>query len=109
MDSVDRLRRLVEGMPEGASVVLPVDCVRGWLDGPHDTLEPDMTVAQVAEFYGRSPSTIRRWIRDERLRAYFFQGREYRITDCALREFIQQERGHPRARNTAGAVEEPQN
>ena len=109
MDLVDRLRRLVEGMPEGASVVLPVACVRGWLEGPHDTLEPDRTVAQVAEFFGRSPSTIRRWIGDERLRAYLFKRREYRITDCALREFIQQERGHPRARHEAGAVEEPQN
>ena len=100
---------MIDGMPDTASVVLPVECVRTWLDGPHDTPEPDMTVAQVAEFFGRSPSTIRRWIRDERLRAYYFKGREYRITDCALREFIRRERGHPCARDTAGADEEPQN
>ena len=46
----------------------------------------------VAKFFGRSPSTIRTWIRAGRLEAYRFRGSEYRITHAALEEFQDQER-----------------
>ena len=37
--------------------------------------------------------TIRAWIRDGQVRAYLFQGREYRTPEAALEELQQKERG----------------
>ena len=92
MTLANRLRRMIEGIPDGASVSLPVECVRAWVDGSGSDLERDMTVEDVAEFFGRSPVTIRGWIRAGRLRAYRFRGREYRISSSALEELISRER-----------------
>jgi excisionase family DNA binding protein len=55
-------------------------------------VEPDLTVQQVADLFGKSPQTVRRWIKDRRLSAYTFSGREYRITRRALEEFQSRER-----------------
>ena len=92
MRLADRIRKMIEGMPDGASVMLPVDTVRTWLDENYCGLEQDLTVEEVGEFFHRSPVTIRGWIRDGRLRAYLFQGREYRVTALALEEFQQNQR-----------------
>ncbi len=89
----DRLTRMIDGMPNGASITLPVDTVRDWLNENGSGLDQDLTVEEVGEFFDRSPVTIRTWIRDGRLRAYRFQGREYRVCESALEEFQQKERG----------------
>ena len=47
------------------------------------TVEADLKVEDVAEFFGRSPTTVRAWIRAGTLDAYK-SGREYRITRRAL-------------------------
>ena len=52
----------------------------------------DYTAAQVAETFGRSPQTVRDWIKSERLRAYKLNGREYRITRAAVEEFREKQR-----------------
>ena len=52
----------------------------------------DYTVAQVAEMFDRKSQTIRDWIKKGRLRGYLFNGREYRITAAALREFQEKQR-----------------
>ncbi|MDE3003385.1 MAG: helix-turn-helix domain-containing protein [Gemmatimonadota bacterium] len=87
-----RLRRLIDGVPDGGMVSLPVERVREWLAEPSAEVERDLMVAEVASFFSRSPVTIRTWIRDGRLRAYRFRGREYRITAAALEAFIRAER-----------------
>ena len=46
----------------------------------------DLTVDDVARLFGRQPSTIRGWIRKGSLRAYKFNGREYRIPRSAIEE-----------------------
>jgi excisionase family DNA binding protein len=52
----------------------------------------DYTVAQVAGIFQRSPQTVRDWINARRMRAYKFNGREYRITRAAVEEFREQQR-----------------
>lgn len=83
---------MIDGMPGEASISLPVKYVRAWLATPGNDLDLDMTVADVAEFFGRSPVTVRAWIRSGRLRAYQFRGREYRVTSAALEAFVTRER-----------------
>ena len=92
MKLADRLARMIDGMPDGASITLPVDAVREWLSDNGSGLDPDLTVDEVATSFGRSPVTVRGWIRDGRLSAYRFRGREYRIPESAVEEFQQRER-----------------
>ena len=88
----DRLARMIDGVPDSASITLPVEVVKGWLSENGSGLDHDHTVEEVAKFFDRSPATIRAWIRKERLEAYLFRGNEYRITQAALEEFQDQER-----------------
>ena len=60
---------------------------------PAATVVIASTVEDVAAFFDRSPVTVRGWIRGGRLRAYRFRGREYRITESAVEEFRQRQRG----------------
>lgn len=50
-------------------------------------VEVDLTVADVAKFFGRTPQTVRGWIREGMLVAYKLNGREYRITRAAVEEY----------------------
>ncbi len=75
----DRLGQMVTGLPNEASIMLPVAVVRGWLDGEADDFIADLTVAQVAAQVGRSPGRVREWIRSGELDAYWL-GKEYRTT-----------------------------
>ena len=88
----DRLTRMIDGMPDGASIILSVKDVKGWLSDNGSGLDHDLTVEEVGKFFDRSPTTIRTWIRAGRLEAYLFRGNEYRITHAALEEFQVQER-----------------
>ena len=94
----DRLTRMIDGMPDGAMISLPVDTVREWLNENGSNLDQDLTVDDVAKFFDRSPVTIRTWIRDGRLEAYHFRGKEYRITHSALEEFQDRERNRKQSR-----------
>ena len=88
----DRLARMIDGMPSGAMISLPVDTVREWLSENGSGLDQDLSVEEVGKFFDRSPVTIRTWIRAGRLEAYHFRGKEYRITHSALEEFQHRER-----------------
>ena len=96
----DRLARMIDGVPDSASITLPVEVVKGWLSENGSGLDHDHTVEEVAKFFDRSPATIRAWIRDGRLRAYRFQGREYRVCESAVEELQQQQREHGAERVT---------
>ena len=87
MDLRARLRAVVDPMPTGSAVTLPVDTLRAWLEedaaGP-DTVDP--TAADVASLLRRAPSTIRTWCAQGRLPgAYRCRGREWRVPRSALR------------------------
>ena len=88
----DRLTRMIDGMPDGASITLPVEVVKGWLTENGGGLDADFTVAEVGKFFHRTPATIRAWIRAGRLEAYLFRGNEYRITHAAVEKLQDQER-----------------
>jgi len=95
MSIEDRLRRIVTALPEQASVTLPVVLVKEWLDLEADDPLADLTVADVALQLGRSPGTVRDWIRRGELEAYQL-GKEYRVTRPALTTFCQRQRNGPR-------------
>ena len=94
MNPISQLRAAVAAIPSGS--LIPVDWVRDQLagEGEPSTSAPsaDLTVEQVAERFGRSPGTVRDWIRAGKLRAYPFNGKEYRVTPAALEEFHQAQR-----------------
>jgi excisionase family DNA binding protein len=83
----DRLRRIVEALPPGAAATLPRDTLAEWIGETEPRPLADLTVPEVAAIVGRAPSTVRGWCQDGELRAYRLQGREWRITREALREF----------------------
>jgi excisionase family DNA binding protein len=58
---------------------------------------PDFTIAQVAQRFGREPSTVRGWIASGHLTgSYHFRGRERRIPLAAVLAFeAQQQRAAP--------------
>lgn len=95
MSLEDRLRQIVTALPDQASVTLPVFLVKEWLEIDGDDPLADLTVAAVAEQLGRSPGTIRDWIRRGELKAYQL-GKEYRVTRPALTTFCQRQRNGPR-------------
>ena len=95
MSIEDRLRQIVTALPEQASVTLPVGVVKEWLEVEADDPLADLTVADVAEQLGRSPGTVRDWIRRGELEAYQL-GKEYRVTRPALTTFCQRQRNGPR-------------
>jgi excisionase family DNA binding protein len=62
----------------------------------------DYTVAEVAQRHGRSPQTVRDWIKSGELQAYRFKDREWRITPAALAEFEGRQRnGQARERSAS--------
>jgi excisionase family DNA binding protein len=110
----DRLARMVDGLSDGQSVLIPVVEIRAWLQTSHDRDEMmggaftvDLTVEEVATHMGRRASTIRGWLNSGRIPgAYRLNGREWRVPVSALQSFQEQQRARPaldqtkRARNT---------
>ncbi len=103
MSIEDRLRQIVNALPEQASVTLPVLLVKEWLEMEADDPLADLTVADVALQLGRSPGTVRDWIRRGELEAYQL-GKEYRVTRPALTTFCQQQRNGPQISERSAAA-----
>jgi excisionase family DNA binding protein len=87
---------MVNALPTEASVLLPVSLIRSWLVQGGSTAtdhNADMTVAEVATLFNRSPQTVRAWIRHGDLDAYRLWEKEYRVTRDALEGFLAFQRG----------------
>lgn len=90
----DRLRELVDALPEGASVTLQRRTILSWLEESESSAREDgdrisdLTVQEVAEELARSPSCIRGWLSDGTLQGYKLKGREWRVSRDSLREFL---------------------
>lgn len=104
-----RLREMVAGLPEGASVTLPVGEIRELLDEePESEREnrlADLTIEEIAEEFDRSESAVRAWCQQGRIPgAYKLRGREWRIPVDGVRAFQEAEAngGGAPARATAG-------
>jgi excisionase family DNA binding protein len=88
------LRQLVAALPsDSSSVVLTRRDIVDLLEGDDvepspDTFTADMTVMEIAEAMGRSPSTVRAWLIDGSLRGYKLNRRDWRVPRSALRDYL---------------------
>lgn len=100
----DRLRRMVDGVPDQAQITLPASLLRQWIEetgaksggevrreDPDSRSLPDagVTVAEVAEHFGREPSTVRGWLGEGRFPNAWHLGREWRIPRSDLAAFVE--------------------
>jgi len=94
---------MIEVMPQGSSVTLPVDWLRSQLGMSSVSMAPqpvpgdddsvkDMSVDDVAELVGRKSSTVRGWCASGQLQGYRQNNREWRVTPAALDEFRSRQR-----------------
>lgn len=94
----ERLEQVAAGMPEDASVTLPVAALRRWLEEADAETgargQKLWTVAELASRYDRSESTIRGWLNDGRLRGTKIAG-SWRVSADSLREFESDEDDGP--------------
>jgi excisionase family DNA binding protein len=94
------LRVMVDQMPAGAMITLPVDWLRVRLGiasdaPPRETAAEaiaDLSVEEVASLMKRKPSTVRGWCASGALEAYRLQGRDWRVTRASLRAFQDRQR-----------------
>lgn len=97
MTLAGRLRQAVEGLPEGASITLPVSVIRDWLSNLEaEAAEEDLgdlTVPELAEELDRAGSTVRGWLNAGEIpQAYKLNDREWRIPRAAVREFLDRQK-----------------
>ncbi len=105
MNPLDQLRKAIAGLPPGALVALPREALLEALGAsevgtsvdPAAATQVDLTVAQIAQRFGRSPSTVRQWLESGELEGYKLFKREWRVTPAALAAFqIRQRSGSAR-------------
>lgn len=90
--TVEELRRWAARAPPGT--LIPADSLASMLADVEDGDDRlgDLTVEQVAAELGRSPSTIRGWCIDGRLRAYKLNHREWRVPRGAVRDYLENQK-----------------
>ena len=94
MGLVDRLKAVIDGMPDGGSVSLPVIWLRHLLDAEGDSLGTGrlLTLEEAGTIVSRSPGTIRTWANSGQLEGAFkLQNRSWRIPEKALQGFIERQ------------------
>lgn len=100
MDPLEQLRNAIAGLPPGTLVALPREALLDALGAPEAAVPPglaveppvDVTVAQIAQLFGRSPSTVRQWLESGALEGYKLFGREWRVPSGALAAFQRRQR-----------------
>jgi excisionase family DNA binding protein len=95
---LDRLRALVQALPDGGAVTLPRSELLAIVKALPAAEIPGAaySVADVAVRLGRKPSTVRRLCANGALRSFRLNGRDFRIEPGALVEFIETQRDRPR-------------
>ena len=109
-----RLEAIVTNMPQGSAVTLPVDWLRQLLDaeGMSDVDDGSpgrpLQLREVAERYGRSPSTIRAWCAAGKLPGAFkMNGFDWWIPRSALRKFEADQQRDRKQEPALGRAREP--
>jgi hypothetical protein len=94
MTPLDRLRQAAELLPAGASVTVSREALLEALSGApaptaHVCSPPgDLTVAELAARFQRSPSTVRGWLEADRFPgAYKLNRKDWRVPIAALAAF----------------------
>lgn len=117
MELSERIRDLLSGLPEGASVTLPRRVLVSWLEeagggaeagarGPREDVA-DLTVPELADALGRAESTVRGWLPD--VPGAYKLGGEWRVPRPAWRAYLDglaqeedEETPEVRSKRTAG-------
>lgn len=100
MNTHERLQRLADALLPGQSVTFTLSDIQTLIQGlgePATRTEvaglADLTVEQVGQQFGRSPSTVRGWLSQGLLTgAYRLQNREWRIPVATVRAFLDRQR-----------------
>ncbi len=95
--TLEELRELAARLPPGSSVTLPRDALLEAVGEPSRSQpSADLTVAQLAARFYRSPSTVRAWVEAGRFPdAYKLEGRDWRIPESSVASFIAAQRREP--------------
>jgi excisionase family DNA binding protein len=93
----DHLRQLADALPSDRSAVTFTKADLLTLverAGPSAPSGPDrdLTVEEVAAATRRAPSTVRGWLISGHLKGYKLNGRDWRVTRVALREYLDRQR-----------------
>lgn len=98
--ALERLRRIAEALPPGGAVTLTRESVFSLLDGEDERgerVQRDLTVTEVAELVVRAESTVRGWLAAGKIGdAYKLMGKEWRVPEAALDDFLAQQRLGPK-------------
>ena len=106
MGLVDRLKAIIDGMPQDGAVTLSVAFLSRLIEA--EAAESGMgrllTLEEAGDIVGRSPSTVRTWLNTGQLDGFKLNARSWRIRESALRTFIERQEsgGHepPTVRNS---------
>lgn len=103
------LWNMVNGLPDEASVSVPVGWLRERLEDTEAEsggLDDDrlFTVEELSRRYDRAPSTVRGWLNDGRLRGTKIAG-SWRVSAEALREFESDDEDDGPALGSGGEVD----
>ncbi len=89
MTLAERILQIVDALPSSdSSVTLTRAALAGMVAESEAVETSDLTVDQVAEQTQRAPSTVRGWLIDGDLRGYKLNGKDWRVTRSALREYL---------------------
>jgi hypothetical protein len=102
---LDQIRAMAEAMPPGGAVLLSREWLLAELEGAgsHEAqpLAVDLTVPDLVRLLGKTPSTIRSWLRDGLFPgAYLLHGKQWRVPRSAVEAFqthAREQGGHPPA------------
>ncbi len=100
MNLADRLRELADRLPTGGSLTLTRDALLELAAVGNGQLEAeavaDLNVAELADRFHRSPSTVRDWCEQGHFEgAYKLNGRDWRIPEAAVDAFVARQRRQP--------------
>ena len=101
VNAAERLRIAAEHLPCGASVTIGREELLEALE-TLDASRRDLSVVEVGERLGRSPSTVRSWLYQGVLRGYKLRGRQWRVPPAAISKFERRERDGESRRTAKG-------
>ena len=90
MDLTDRLKAIIEGMPQDGSVQFPVAFLSQLIEaeGAGPGVGRLLTLQEAGDIVGRSPGTLRTWANSGQFEGAFkLQNRSWRVPEKALQKF----------------------
>lgn len=102
MTLAERILQIVKALPSSdSSVTLTRSDLVDMVEASGGVEAVDLTVDQVAAKTHRATSTVRGWLIAEELRGYKLNGRDWRVTQGALQEYLKAQDSPPEERDPA--------